>query len=142
MALSETSHAEDLAFAIKVPALDNTFGALLLGTFLGLVYVHFAFQTSQSHRSCPMRRLYGLTLHQGYRYTRFPAYDKDSKYIKCTASFPDGRYAPVRRLHLRLGGRRTVGGHVGMFLRVFVDSLRWPVSILETLHSALALHVW
>ncbi|EIW55352.1 uncharacterized protein TRAVEDRAFT_51476 [Trametes versicolor FP-101664 SS1] len=73
MALSETSHAEDLAFAIKVPALDNTFGALLLGTFLGLV-------------------LYGLTLHQGYRYTRFPAYDKDSKWPSYSYS---KRYTPL-----------------------------------------------
>ncbi|KAI0630989.1 hypothetical protein C8Q77DRAFT_1159709 [Trametes polyzona] len=74
---------EQLSLLIKFPALDNTFGALLIGTFLGLI-------------------LYGLTLHQGYRYLRFPAYDHDSLYIKWTVA---------------------------------------AVIILETLHSALALHV-
>ncbi|KAI0349195.1 hypothetical protein OH77DRAFT_1525853 [Trametes cingulata] len=74
---------ERLAFLPPIPALDNTFGALLLGTFCGLI-------------------LFGITLHQGYRYVRFPAYDKDSIIIKGTVA---------------------------------------TVLILETLHSALALHV-
>ncbi|KAH9848345.1 hypothetical protein C2E23DRAFT_439283 [Lenzites betulinus] len=68
---------------VAVPALDNTAGALLIGTFLGLI-------------------LFGVTLHQGYRYTRFPAYERDSVYIKYTVAV---------------------------------------VLVLETLHSALALHV-
>ncbi|KAJ8480917.1 hypothetical protein ONZ51_g6352 [Trametes cubensis] len=52
---------------IKLPALDNTFGALLLGSFLGFI-------------------LYGLTVHQVYRYFRFPAYEKDPVYVKYTVS--------------------------------------------------------
>ncbi|EIW53736.1 uncharacterized protein TRAVEDRAFT_52859 [Trametes versicolor FP-101664 SS1] len=44
----------------EVPALDNTYGALLIGTFLGLI-------------------LYGLTLHQAYRYFRL--YPNDSKWL-------------------------------------------------------------
>ncbi|KAI0749999.1 hypothetical protein C8Q80DRAFT_1269786 [Daedaleopsis nitida] len=50
-----------LALLPKVPALDNTFGAVLLGTFVGLV-------------------LYGLTLHQSYRYFRM--YPGDSSVLK------------------------------------------------------------
>ncbi|KAI0326510.1 hypothetical protein GY45DRAFT_1328862 [Cubamyces sp. BRFM 1775] len=46
----------------KLPALDNTYGALLLGTCFGLM-------------------LYGLTLHQTYRYYRL--YPKDRLWIKC-----------------------------------------------------------
>lgn len=87
-----------------------------------------------------MRRLYGLTLHQGYRYTRFPAYDKDSKYIKCTVRFLDGRYASLHRSPSRLGGRRPVCGYV--VFATCAPLTECSLSILETLHSALALHVW
>ncbi|KAI0824492.1 hypothetical protein BC628DRAFT_415230 [Trametes gibbosa] len=45
----------------KVPALDNTFGAVLLGTFVGLI-------------------LYGVTLHQAYRYSR--TYPNDGRVLK------------------------------------------------------------
>ncbi|KAI0694306.1 hypothetical protein C8T65DRAFT_57029 [Cerioporus squamosus] len=44
-----------------VPALDNTFGAVLIGTFIALI-------------------LYGLTLHQSYRYFRM--YPGDPKILK------------------------------------------------------------
>ncbi|KAI0367702.1 hypothetical protein BV20DRAFT_546281 [Pilatotrama ljubarskyi] len=74
---------ERLAFLPEPPALDDTFGALLIGTFCGLI-------------------LFGITLHQGYRYFRYPAYDKDSVFIKGTVAI---------------------------------------VLILETFHTALALHV-
>ncbi|KAJ8490067.1 hypothetical protein ONZ51_g2548 [Trametes cubensis] len=46
----------------KVPALDNTFGAIQLGTFVGLI-------------------VYGITLHQYYRYIR--SYPGDSRVLKC-----------------------------------------------------------
>ncbi|RPD54873.1 hypothetical protein L226DRAFT_261520 [Lentinus tigrinus ALCF2SS1-7] len=52
---------DPLALLPKVPALDNTFGAVLLGTFLALI-------------------LYGLTLHQSYRY--FGMYPGDSRILK------------------------------------------------------------
>ncbi|KAL1939504.1 hypothetical protein VTO73DRAFT_9815 [Trametes versicolor] len=55
-----------LALLPKVPALDNTFGALLIGTFVGLI-------------------LYGLTLHQSYRYLRL--YPNDSRALKCLVAF-------------------------------------------------------
>ncbi|KAI0682313.1 hypothetical protein C8T65DRAFT_750653 [Cerioporus squamosus] len=42
---------------LQIPALDNTFGAVLLGTFLSLM-------------------LYGMTLHQSYRYYRLYPNDK------------------------------------------------------------------
>ncbi|KAI1785103.1 hypothetical protein LXA43DRAFT_1066197 [Ganoderma leucocontextum] len=42
---------DPLALLPKVPPLDNTFGAVLLGTFIGLIF-------------------YGITLHQSYRYFR------------------------------------------------------------------------
>ncbi|KAM5544715.1 hypothetical protein V8D89_001613 [Ganoderma adspersum] len=45
------------------PALDNTFGAILIGTFLGLM-------------------LYGLSLHQTYRYFRM--YPRDTLLLKAT----------------------------------------------------------
>ncbi|KAH9886307.1 hypothetical protein C8Q73DRAFT_716341 [Cubamyces lactineus] len=45
----------------KVPALDNTFGAIQLGTFVGLI-------------------VYGITLHQYYRYVR--SYPGDSRVLK------------------------------------------------------------
>ncbi|KAI0357947.1 hypothetical protein OH77DRAFT_1519237 [Trametes cingulata] len=52
---------DPFALLPKLPALDNTFGAVLLGTFLGLI-------------------LYGLTLHQSYRYFRL--YPADSRILK------------------------------------------------------------
>ncbi|KAI0788096.1 hypothetical protein C8Q74DRAFT_1195914 [Fomes fomentarius] len=45
----------------QVPSLDNTFGAVLLGTCAGLV-------------------LFGLTVHQSYRYFRM--YPQDSSVLK------------------------------------------------------------
>ncbi|KAI0636244.1 hypothetical protein C8Q77DRAFT_631030 [Trametes polyzona] len=51
-----------------IPALDNTYGALMLGTFLGLV-------------------LYGVILHQGYRYLHLRASKADSTYTKCMVAF-------------------------------------------------------
>ncbi|KAI0667913.1 hypothetical protein C8Q78DRAFT_1081789 [Trametes maxima] len=45
----------------QMPALDYTFGAVLVGTALGLV-------------------LYGVTLHQSYRYSRM--YPEDSRWLK------------------------------------------------------------
>ncbi|TBU51389.1 hypothetical protein BD310DRAFT_769544, partial [Dichomitus squalens] len=49
------------ALLLKVPALDNTYGAVLIGTFVALV-------------------LYGLQLHQSYRYFRM--YHGDSAILK------------------------------------------------------------
>ncbi|RPD69891.1 hypothetical protein L226DRAFT_539336 [Lentinus tigrinus ALCF2SS1-7] len=48
-----------------LPALDNTFGAVLLGTFFGII-------------------LYGMTLHQSYRYYRL--YPKDKLWLKGVVS--------------------------------------------------------
>ncbi|KAL1939528.1 hypothetical protein VTO73DRAFT_9839 [Trametes versicolor] len=58
--MSATQLPASAAFP-EVPALDKTYGALLVGTFLGLI-------------------LYGLTLHQAYRYFRL--YPNDSKWLK------------------------------------------------------------
>ncbi|KAM5544700.1 hypothetical protein V8D89_001598 [Ganoderma adspersum] len=49
--------------ALAIPALDNTYGAIMLGTFGGLM-------------------MYGLTMHQGYRYMHLPYYKRDATYIK------------------------------------------------------------
>ncbi|KAI0353725.1 hypothetical protein OH77DRAFT_1522283 [Trametes cingulata] len=46
----------------SLPSLDNSYGAVLLGTFFGLI-------------------LYGLALHQAYRYSRMDF--GDSKWMKC-----------------------------------------------------------
>ncbi|KAL1949709.1 hypothetical protein VTO73DRAFT_8590 [Trametes versicolor] len=53
--------ANPLGALPKIPALDNSYGAMLLGTSLGLM-------------------LYGLTLHQTYRYFRL--YPRDLKLFK------------------------------------------------------------
>ncbi|TFK91553.1 hypothetical protein K466DRAFT_595982 [Polyporus arcularius HHB13444] len=50
---------------LQLPALDNTFGAVLLGTFFSLI-------------------LYGMTLHQSYRYYRL--YPKDRVWLKGVVS--------------------------------------------------------
>ncbi|KAM5544673.1 hypothetical protein V8D89_001571 [Ganoderma adspersum] len=50
----------------KIPPLDNTFGAVLIGTFVGLM-------------------LYGITLHQSYRYFRM--YPADLPILKFLVSF-------------------------------------------------------
>ncbi|KAM5544661.1 hypothetical protein V8D89_001559 [Ganoderma adspersum] len=50
----------------KIPPLDNTFGAVLIGTFVGLM-------------------LYGITLHQSYRY--FHMYPADLPILRFLVSF-------------------------------------------------------
>ncbi|KAH9902430.1 hypothetical protein C8Q73DRAFT_3393 [Cubamyces lactineus] len=47
----------------KIPALDNTYGVMMLGTFIGLI-------------------LYGVNLHQSYRYVRSAEFKYDSIYVK------------------------------------------------------------
>ncbi|KAI0327021.1 hypothetical protein GY45DRAFT_1174743 [Cubamyces sp. BRFM 1775] len=47
----------------KIPALDNTYGVMMLGTFIGLI-------------------LYGVNLHQSYRYVRSTEFKFDSIYVK------------------------------------------------------------
>ncbi|OJT13897.1 hypothetical protein TRAPUB_9566 [Trametes pubescens] len=59
-AMSATS-ADPLPVLLAVPALDNTFGAVLIGTCIGLIF-------------------YGLTAHQTYRYFRL--YPNDVSILK------------------------------------------------------------
>ncbi|KAI0656481.1 hypothetical protein C8Q70DRAFT_1108332 [Cubamyces menziesii] len=47
----------------NIPALDNTYGAMMLGTFIGLI-------------------LYGVNVHQNYRYVRSKEFKTDSTYVK------------------------------------------------------------
>ncbi|TBU27823.1 hypothetical protein BD311DRAFT_797575 [Dichomitus squalens] len=54
---------ESLALLPKLPPLDNTFGAVLIGTFMSLI-------------------LYGMTLHQLYRYLL--TYATDRLWVRCT----------------------------------------------------------
>ncbi|EIW57915.1 uncharacterized protein TRAVEDRAFT_48938 [Trametes versicolor FP-101664 SS1] len=58
---TDPSSSNPLSALPKIPALDNSYGAMLLGTSLGLM-------------------LYGLTLHQTYRYFRL--YPRDLKLFK------------------------------------------------------------
>ncbi|KAM5544659.1 hypothetical protein V8D89_001557 [Ganoderma adspersum] len=60
--------ANPLGLLPKVPHLDNTFGAVLIGTFVGLI-------------------LYGITLHQSYRYFRmFPADVPNLKFLTVSSA--------------------------------------------------------
>ncbi|KAI0326506.1 hypothetical protein GY45DRAFT_1373911 [Cubamyces sp. BRFM 1775] len=63
--LDNVPSAVTLEFLPGLPALDNTYGALLLGTSFGLI-------------------LYGLTVHQTYRYVRL--YPKDKIWLKVLVS--------------------------------------------------------
>lgn len=56
--------------AIHIPSLDNTYGALLLGTFFGLMCVLHSVFRSLIVLNRHVYRLYGLSLHQGYQYMR------------------------------------------------------------------------
>ncbi|KAL1939033.1 hypothetical protein VTO73DRAFT_10293 [Trametes versicolor] len=62
----EADPANAGAFPIKLPALDDTMGALLVGTFIGLI-------------------LLGITLHQAYRYARI--FPNDSSWLKGLVAF-------------------------------------------------------
>ncbi|KAI0764543.1 hypothetical protein BD413DRAFT_167630 [Trametes elegans] len=62
-----TVGATDPWTAVLPPAIDNSFGAILVGSFVGYM-------------------LYGLALHQGYRYFRIVGYERDSVYVKGTVA--------------------------------------------------------
>lgn len=51
-----------------IPTLNSTYGAVLLGTFFGLVYV--LSYTRPSVYLPSASSLYGLAIHQAYRYSR------------------------------------------------------------------------
>ncbi|KAM5544786.1 hypothetical protein V8D89_001684 [Ganoderma adspersum] len=84
----------------QVPPLDNTFGAVLVGTFIALTWVKFSLNVwlDIGRRD----RLYGLVVHQSYRY--FQLYPKDSVWIKAlepprqTVNSPILTAAPCRVL--------------------------------------------
>ncbi|KAJ8482418.1 hypothetical protein ONZ51_g5392 [Trametes cubensis] len=78
----------------NIPALDNTYGAMMLGTFIGLI-------------------LYGVNVHQNYRYVRSKEFKTDSTYVKAMLFF-----IPDCAAHR-------------------IDS---HPSTLETLHSVIAMH--
>ncbi|KAI0656138.1 hypothetical protein C8Q70DRAFT_935927 [Cubamyces menziesii] len=63
----------------KPPALDNTYGALLLGTVFGTMSQHLLANTINVIEFLVIR-LYGLMVHQTYRYYRL--YPKDRFWIK------------------------------------------------------------
>ncbi|KAM5544701.1 hypothetical protein V8D89_001599 [Ganoderma adspersum] len=70
MASSPNATSTELApvsIPATIPSLDNTYGAILLGTFGGLM-------------------LYGLTIHQAFRYSHLPSYKTDATYIKVTVA--------------------------------------------------------
>ena len=70
-ALATTSGS---AMQVQVSSIDNSFGALLLGTFFSLMSV--LLQCSQwCLVSLSSVSLYGLVLHQVYRYTRLHPHD-------------------------------------------------------------------
>ncbi len=52
-----------------IPTLNSTYGAVLLGTFFGLMFVS-PYTMRLSVRSPSTSSLYGLAIHQAYRYSR------------------------------------------------------------------------
>ncbi|TBU46914.1 hypothetical protein BD309DRAFT_556642 [Dichomitus squalens] len=69
------------------------------------------------------RRMYGLTMHQGYRYMHLPFYKSDSNYIKIMVSYVDN--AVIHRVIFKSSA--TVW-HVVVVL------------LIETVHSILSMH--
>ena len=77
--------AEELA---KWLPLDKTFGAFLLGTFLGLMYVlHLRINThSPSESDVVWFSLYGLIINQACRYYRH--FQSDDSFIRLLVRMP------------------------------------------------------
>ena len=67
-------------------ALDNTYGALLLGTFFSLVYVCLSFFSFCGIAEMARDSLYGIILHQTYIYIR--SHSHDCTYIQVLVSNP------------------------------------------------------
>lgn len=63
----------------QVSSLDNTFGALAVGTYVGLVWVSCSCLIL-GHYSPIFGSLYGVSMHQAYRYFRL--YPNDSTWLK------------------------------------------------------------
>ena len=69
-----------LAFFPQIPAIDNTYGAVLLGSNFSLMCVTRHASSSLLLLRDLRRSLYGFNLHQAYRYIRqFP---NDSRFVK------------------------------------------------------------
>ena len=69
-----------------IPALDNTYGCILVGTFIGLmcVFISMGMGSWRLWLTLLSSRLYGMTLHQSYRYFRL--YPNDTKVLKALVS--------------------------------------------------------
>lgn len=71
----------------QIPALDNTYGAILMGSNISLMYVcsmRIVFLGGHLLMYCYFGRLYGFNLHQAYRY--FRQFPNDSRFVKLVVS--------------------------------------------------------
>ena len=69
-------------------SLENTFGAVLVGTFVGLMYVLYLTKLETSWNqviTTALVRMHGLALHQAFTY--FRTYTSDRLPLKLTVSF-------------------------------------------------------
>ena len=83
--------ADPFAGLPHIPPIDNTFGALLIGTFIGLMYVvhpssNIFTGLTSSHSQ------YGWTAHQSYHYFRM--YGKDRWVLKTLVRGPSNTFRP------------------------------------------------
>lgn len=72
-----------LSQIFEVPPLDSSLGAVLLGVIVGSMYVpfpHIASVVLNTRSTGSSERLYGLTVHQTYRY--FKLYPEDRLFLK------------------------------------------------------------
>ena len=114
--------------------MDDTFGAVLVGTFLALMFV----------ASCSFRgvhadftsRLYGLSLGQTYDYLR--VHSGDNYWIKCYVS-------TARNATGHPGLKHIIGRtcHVGVTLILCKNNyLMNQLSLLDSAHSAVGMVFW
>ena len=92
--------------AIHLPSLDDTYGAVLLGTFFGLMYVLYSTvplaNRTDLARTSLRCSLYGLSVHQGYQYLRI--HWADLRSLKIYMRVASSVRRPARRLTARAPG--------------------------------------
>ncbi len=78
--------ATSLSTVFGFPSLDDTYGALLLGGFVGLMCVLRGSVLFDDALTCRLlRSSYGIQLHQAYRYFRVYSGDKpiNKAFVRC-----------------------------------------------------------
>ncbi len=131
------SNQLDGAAVSDVQTLDGTVGALLIGTFIGLMY-ELRDRFSDIRRANPEGRLYGCAAHQAWRY--FVSVAEDGRLLQVWVRFRFVGVATNFQGSLALNPQMSLIMYASSHITFVYATMGYR--LLETLHSVFCIHMW